>query len=304
MNIPPEIILEKRNSRKKLAIWQFVSLLLIIILIATSYNKTSFKAKIKNNTDYIASILIDDDILLEDQKRDKIIANLANDKYAKALIINLNCPGGSAVASEIIYKSIREIAKDRPVVVVMNSVAASGAYLIALAGDHIIAHNTTITGSIGVLTRSFEVTDLADKIGVKFINIKSNTNKAVLSPTEKFTPEMEAVVRESLEDVYEYFVSLVAERRKLDIEVARQLADGRVYTGNRALKNKLVDAIGTKDDAISWLQKNKNISKELEVVDVNLRPKMDFLSELLDQFPTKAFAHMSSSVKGILMIKE
>jgi protease-4 len=304
MSLPPEIIMERKKNRSKLALWQFGAIIAITVAVASIFGKKDFKAITPSaiTTNYIASITIDDEMIIENDKRDKIIAGLKDDKYAKAVIVNLNCPGGTAVGSEIIYKILRDIGKEKPVVSVMNSIATSGAYMIALAGDYILAHNTTLTGSIGVLIRSFEATELADKVGIKFINLKTNQNKAALSPTEKLTPEVEAVVMESLLDTYDYFTSLVIERRKLSREEVDRVADGRVFTGNQALKLKLIDAIGTQKDAVEWLKKNKNIPATLEVKEVSLRVKPTILEELLGEISGKIKTQFSSSAKGFLMI--
>jgi protease-4 len=303
MSLPPEIIIERKSNRKKLALWQMFTVIAIIALVVLMFNNKNIKTMPNAGigTNYIASITIDDEIIYQNDKRDKIIESLKDDKYAKAVIVNLNSSGGTAVGSEIIYKILRDIGKTKPIVSVMSSIATSGAYMIALSGDYIIAHHTTLTGSIGVIIRSFEATDLAEKIGIKFNNLKTNQNKAALFPTEKLTPEVEAVVMESLNDTYDYFVSLVMERRKLSREATEKLADGRVYTGNQALKYGLIDAIGTQKDAVEWLKKNKNIAQNLEVKEISLKPKPHFIEELLGNMSTNIKASFSPA-KGLLMI--
>jgi protease-4 len=304
MSLPPEIIIERRKNRKQLALWQMGAIIAFVAFTATFLGGKNIKPMSPTSigSNYIASITIDDELIMENDKRNKIIESLKDDKHAKAVIVNLNSPGGTAVGSEIIYKILKDIGKDKPVVTVMNSIATSGAYMIALAGEHIWAHNTTLTGSIGVIIRSFEATDLADKVGIKFINLKTNPNKAALSPTEKLSPEVEAVVMESLHDTYDYFVNLVMERRKLSRDEVLKVADGRVFTGNQALKNKLIDAIGTKKDAIEWLKKNKNIPVSLEVKEVSLKVKPAILEEIFGEMSSGLKAKFSTSAKGLLMI--
>ena len=139
-----------------------------------------------------------EEIIFDNLPRVKKIEDLALDENIKAVIVHINSAGGSVVGSEMLYNAFRKLAKSKPVVVVMDSVAASGGYLIALGADYIIAHNGTITGSIGVLMQTAEITELAEKIGVKFNSFKSNELKASPGFTEKLTPEAEKAVMDNI----------------------------------------------------------------------------------------------------------
>src|SRR5262249_34918350 len=147
----------------------------------------------------------------------------------------------------------------KPVVAVMRSIAASAGYMVALAADHIVAREGTITGSIGVLIETAEVTELAEKIGIKPVLVKSSPLKGTPSPFEKTTPEAERVIRDVVNDFYNRFVDMVAERRALPRDRVVQLADGRVYSGRKAAEDKLIDGIGGEDEAVKWLVTEKHI---------------------------------------------
>ena len=175
-----------------------------------------------------------------------------DDKDVRALVLRLNTPGGTVTASDIIYRELmlfRERTKV-PVIAVMMDVAASGGYYIALAADTIVAHPTTVTGSIGTIMVTGNVEGLMQKIGVAATTIKSAEHKDMGSPFRTLTPDERAIFQSVIDELQRQFVAKVVERRRIPPETARTLADGRIYTAPQALSHKLVDAIGYVPDAI------------------------------------------------------
>jgi protease IV len=176
----------------------------------------------------------------------------SKDDKIKAVVLRLNSPGGTVTASDIIFRELQlfRTRNSVPIVAVMMDVAASGAYYIALAADTIVAHPTTVTGSIGVIMVSANVEGLMQKIGLAANTIKSGEHKDMGSPFRPLTPEERGIFQSIIDDLQRQFVSKVAERRKLPLETARSLADGRVYTAEQALASRLVDRVGYLPDAI------------------------------------------------------
>lgn len=303
MSITPDYLIERRQIKSRLLIWKLAAIILIAIVFLLVGKDFAPKEvlPINSNEDYIASILIDE-IILEDEKRDKKLKKIIDDSHIKALIVNVNSPGGTVVGSEKIYNILRKISKKKPVVIVMGTMAASGGYLISLGGDYIISHNGTITGSIGVILQTAEVTELAQKLGIKFNNFKSGELKAVPNPTEKLTEAVRVAIMENIEDTYNFFLELVSERRNLPIEEVKKLADGRVYSGRQALKLKLVDAIGSEDTALKWLQEVKKINANLLVKDYQLKPKPKLMDIILEDFDSIAPSFFKNSFNGIKAI--
>jgi protease-4 len=302
MSVSPDYLIERKRSKTQVAKWKIFSLILVLLLIAFGSKNLSPDVSISSSPfqggDHIASIRIDD-VISDDLDRIKNLDKLADDNKVKALIVNINSPGGSVVGSEMLYNSLLHISKEKPVVIVMGSVAASGGYMAALAGDYIVAHNGTITGSIGVLMQSAEVTELAEMIGVKFNNFKSDDLKASPNLTEKLSPEAYQATMDSIYEVYDYFVELVAIRRNLDIAHVKKLADGRIYSGRQALDLKLVDAIGNEATAREWLDKEKGISKDLEVINVRLKAREKLVDMLLEDFNSSISNLFVTSFKGL-----
>ncbi|KIJ89129.1 signal peptide peptidase SppA [Rickettsia asembonensis] len=289
MSITPDYLIERRQIKSRLLIWKLAAIILIAIVFLLFGKDFAPKEvlPINSNEDYIASVLIDE-IILEDEKRDKKLKKIIDDSHIKALIVNVNSPGGTVVGSEKIYNILRKISEKKPVVIVMGTMAASGGYLISLGGDYIISHNGTITGSIGVILQTAEVTELAQKLGIKFNNFKSGELKAVPNPTEKLTEAVRVAIMENIEDTYNFFLELISERRNLPIEEVKKLADGRVYSGRQALKLKLVDAIGSEDTTLKWLQEVKKINANLLVKDYQLKPKPKLIDIILEDFDSIA----------------
>ena len=220
--------------------------------------------------DYIASIKIDG-VIFENDERSAILKTIAEEKSIKAVIVNIDSPGGGIVGSEILFDDLRTIAAQKPIVVLMGSVAASGGYMAAVASDYIIAHNGTLTGSIGVMMESPEVTGLAQKLGVRLNTYKSSPLKGSPSPFEKPNPLVDRVIQESIVDSHRFFSDLVRDRR--GDKINNSVFDGRVFTGRQALKAGLIDEVGGKAEALSYLEGKKINVKGLPVKEVEITKK-------------------------------
>lgn len=174
-----------------------------------------------------------------------------NDEDVKALILQIDSPGGGITASDMIYNEVLKVKKNgKKIVVSMGDVAASGGYYVASAADKIVAHPTTITGSIGVIIRWANIQGLYEKIGIQENNIKSGPKKDMLSPTRAITEEERQILQGMLDQMYARFIHIVAKGRDMSLEKVKLLSDGRIYTGEQALNNGLVDMNGYFEDAI------------------------------------------------------
>jgi protease-4 len=261
MSFEPDAILDRRRLRRNLSLWRIAAIVGIagaVAIIAASMSDLKF------GRDHISKLEILG-VIIEDEERDQAILDLADDAHAKALIVTIDSPGGTTSGSEGLYLALREVARKKPVVAVMGTVAASGGYVTAIGADHIIARGNTITGSIGVLMQNTEVSELLKKIGVGIEMITSGPLKGKPSPFEPMDAQGRAAIKTLIDDSYRWFVDLVAERRNLTPERARELSDGRVYSGRQALEVKLIDQIGGMPEARAWLEKEKDISGKLPV---------------------------------------
>lgn len=190
------------------------------------------------------------------------------DRQVRAVILRINSPGGTVTASDILYRELRSF-KERtrlPVIAIMMDVAASGGYYLALAADTIVAHPTTVTGSIGVIMLSVNAEGLMQKIGVAAVTIKSAEHKDMGSPFRTLTPEERAMFQSVIDNLQRQFLAKVIEHRKLAPETARTLADGRVYTADQALAHQLIDRIGYMSDAVSLAKRAAGVDEARVVV--------------------------------------
>jgi protease-4 len=207
-------------------------------------------------------------LITDDRKLDEAIGKLADNASVKALIVSIDSPGGTVAGGEGLHDAIARVAAKKPVVAVMGGTAASAAYMIAVPAARIFAREGTLTGSIGVLLETGEISGLLKMIGVNAEAITSGPLKDQPSLIRPLTPQGRDVVQGLVMDMYDQFVDMVANGRHLDAARVRELGDGRAYTGRQALKLGLIDAIGSEHDAREWLAQQKGVSADLPVEDV------------------------------------
>ena len=193
--------------------------------------------------------------------------NLAN---VRAVVLRIDSPGGSVVASDEIYHMLLDF--EKPVVIWMGDTAASGGYYISCGGDYVFAHPDTLTGSIGVISQFINAEELLDEIGVDVAVLTSGSHKDMGSLFRDMTEEEREIWDGILDQIYADFVAVVAESRELSQETVRELADGRIYTGQQALENGLVDEVGLPSDAVAKAAELGGIAGEPQVIELGPTP--------------------------------
>ncbi len=203
----------------------------------------------------------------------KLLNQVRKDDSVKAVVIKVDSPGGAVGASQEIYRAIEKLRDEKPVIVSMGNVAASGGYYVSAAATEIFANPGTITGSIGVIIQHVDFSKVLDKLGIKVNNIKSGKNKDILYPNKPLTPEQKKLLEKTVLDVYDQFLDAIVKYRPIAKEALKKYADGRVFSGKQAKKLNLVDKIGNIEDAIEEA-KNKSQFKEAIVVEFKEKPKL------------------------------
>ncbi len=215
--------------------------------------------------------------------RDRL-RELIEDDSVKGVLLSINSPGGTVGASKELYEAVKDLSEKKPVVVSMLDQATSGGYYAASPATKIYANGGTLTGSIGVILNGFNAKELLDKVGIQSQTIKTGPYKDIFSPFRESSEPERQLLQELLQSTYQEFITDVSKGRKMDLEVVRKLADGRIYTGRQAKDNKLVDALGTLDQAIADLRglsrKKFNLSTEKELP---IRKSPASFERLLDQ---------------------
>lgn len=212
----------------------------------------------------------------------KSIKAAAKDSNVKAIILRVNSPGGSVVASNEIYKALK--ASGKPVVALMTETAASGGFYVSMAADHIVAHPDGLTCSIGVIFQLVNIKGLSEQLGVKDVTIVSGKNKDIGNQFRDMRPDERELLQNIVTEMYEGFVTIVSDARKLPKDDVRKIADGRICTGRQALSYKLVDSLGGEEDAITKAAALGGIAGEPRVVQYRRQtPFSVFLGETMVQ---------------------
>jgi protease IV len=281
MSLETDHIVDRRRMRRKLTFWRVVAVLIAIIAVVgvAGAFRGSGGTLVQTITPQISRVTIRG-IIRGDEDRTKALDNLATSRATRAVIVHIDSPGGTTAGSEELHDALRRVALQKPMVVVVDGMAASGGYIAAMAADHIITMNTSLVGSIGVLFQYPNVSHLLDTIGVKVEEIKSSPLKAAPNGLEATSPEARAAIESLVVDSYAWFKGMVQDRRKLEGEALDRVADGRVFTGRQAIDLKLADEIGRERDAIAWLAKTSNIDPKTPVRDWRLTPRFSEFSFL------------------------
>ncbi|KAA3660808.1 MAG: signal peptide peptidase SppA [Calditrichaeota bacterium] len=231
-------------------------------------------------------------VILDSEKTVERIHEFQDNSSIQGLLIRINSPGGGVAASQEIYEALQNYRSEtgKPVVASMASVAASGGYYIACGVDTIIANPGTTTGSIGVIMELMDYSELLEKIGIKVNVVQSGRYKDAGRGSRKLTNEDKIYFQNFINDAYGQFVDVVAEARKMDKSQVQKLADGRVFTGQQALLNGLVDSLGTFSDAVNLVAEMAGIDDQPVLVRPYVRKRTFFdllfgdLEELAQEF--------------------
>jgi len=262
----PELLVERRRLRRSRSLWRVGAILVAAVSLAALAGGSDLA---KSYSPYVAELRLSG-VIVDDADLIEALDEAMGEDRAQALVLRIDSPGGTVVASEELHRQVRTIAARLPVVAVLGQTAASGGYMVALAADRIVAREGTITGSIGVMMQSADVTGLLRMLGVSMEQIKSSPLKAVPNPFEPLTDAGRDAVRALIDDTQAMFLGMLADRRRLDPEAARRVGDGRVFTGRQALGLGLIDALGGEDIARDWLAAERGIPKTLRVHDIEI----------------------------------
>jgi len=277
MSLDADAIVDRRRLRRKLTFWRVTAVLVVLLAIAGAVIAVGPKSFTRPG-DYIARIRIQG-LIRNNQERVEALARLAR-SGARAVVVHIDSPGGTTAGSQQLYDSLRDLQAKKPMVVVVDGLAASGAYIAALSCDHIIAEDTSLVGSIGVLFQFPNFTDVLKTVGIKVESIKSSPLKAAPNGFEPTSAEARAAIESIVLDSYAWFRTLVQSRRQMTEAQLTAVADGRVFTGRQAMPLKLIDGIGNEKTALAWLEKEKKVPADTPVRDVSLEPRFSDLSFL------------------------
>jgi protease IV len=290
------LLIERYDLIRSLRKWRLGFFVLLGATILLSVNPKLINPS-NINSSHIARIKLSGFI---DVNQDRIerIKDLANDDRIKAVILDIDSGGGTVVGGETFYYAIKNLAAKKPVISYFGNSATSAAYMVALATNYIVSPEGAVTGSVGVLAQAAEFTELAKKLGITPIIIKSSSLKAVPHPAEVMSRDGEESIKEVVSDIYRFFLSLVIENRKgLTEEQIAEISTGRIFTGRQAKEIGLVDAVGSFTEVTKWLNQEL-VAKDLKIIHHDLEPKKR--SSFLNYFYSLAFGEKAKSDTAIL----
>jgi protease-4 len=279
MSLDSDLIVDRRRIRRKLTFWRVLAAVILIASVAIIGMVLSPGGRGTFSTaGSIARVNIEW-LIQSNQDRVEALERLEKSQ-ATAVIVHINSPGGTTAGSEQLYDSLTRLKAKKPMVVVVEGLAASGGYIAAIAADHIVAQQSSLVGSIGVLFQFPNVSELLKTVGVKVEEVKSSPLKAAPNGFEPTSPEARDALDALVKDSYAWFKGLVKERRGMDDAQLDKVSDGRVFTGRQAVDLKLIDQLGDEKTAVAWLVEQKNVKKDLPIRNYQLAPRFSDLSFL------------------------
>ncbi len=287
-----DMLIDRRQMRRRVTFWRVAAVLLLGIASIAILSAAGAFSGVGTQGDHIARVEIGGTITT-DRELIAMLDTIAEDETVKAMMVSINSPGGTAVGGEAIYEAVRRVAAEKPVAASVDTLAASAGYMIAIATDQVFARRASIVGSIGVILQYPNVEGLLDKIGVEVKSVKSSPLKAEPSPFSTAPPGTEKMLRGFIDDSYNWFVDLVAERRPFDRATALRLADGSIYSGGQGVENQLIDALGGEREAKEWLIGKAELADDIALT--TWKPKRE--GEGL--FGTTAMGRMISRLTGL-----
>ncbi|MDW8442936.1 MAG: signal peptide peptidase SppA [Acetobacteraceae bacterium] len=279
MSLETDLLIDRRRLKRGLAFWRAAAIVAVLAAVALWAASEAGPARGLLGT-YVARLTVQGTIT-EDRDRAAALAEIARDDRAKALIVVIDSPGGTVAGGEALHRAIARVAERKPVVAVLTGTAASAGYMVALPAERIFAREATVTGSIGVILQTAEVSTLLDRLGIRPETIASGPLKDQPSPFRPLSEEGRAALEAVVKDLHAQFVAMVAKGRKKSEQEVQALADGRVMTGRQALAAGLIDEIGGEAEARQWLASVKEVGLEHPVRDIAAPPAQRLLERIL-----------------------
>ncbi len=270
MSLEADLVVDRLRLKRRLTLWRALAVLGFVLALGASAGLRRHQAGFLSGP-HLARLRVEG-IITEDRDRLDLIDAAAKDASVRGMILAIDSPGGSVSGGESLHDAIARFAAKKPVVVTMGGVAASAGYMIAVPAARIFASNATLTGSIGVILQSPDLSGLLGKLGIGVDELVSGPLKGQPSVVKPLSPEGREMLQGVVADLYGQFVDIVAAGRHMDPARVRALADGRPYTGHQAVGLGLIDQIGTERDARDWLARTKHIASDLPVEPLHRPP--------------------------------
>ena len=286
-----DYLVDRQRLKRRLSFWRALAILAAFFAVAV------VAGRLGGGGDFIARIDVEG-VIVRDGERLAAVEALAENDDARAVVVHIDSPGGTVAGGESLHRALRSVSERKPVVAVLDGLATSAAYMVAIAADRIYARESTLTGSVGVVLQTAEIPRLLETIGVRTRTFRSGDLKSVPDPLEPVSPRAAAAAQGLIDEIYAMFRDMVLERRGL--ASAEEFADGRVFTGRRAVEAGLVDEIGGQKAALAWLE--GRIPEDLPVRRVGPRRDMDDLFDSVVGLARKTVFSERLTLDGLVSV--
>jgi protease-4 len=299
MAIDADVLFDRRRLKRKLVFWRVagaVALVLLVLSLIWRFGQPGGPL-----SDHVATLTVSG-LIMDDPERLEILSEIEDDPSARALVVIIDSPGGTYVGGETLHLALRRVAAKKPVAAMMRETAASGGYMAALGADRIFAREGTITGSIGVIMQTADVTGLLEKLGIRPEAYKSSPLKAAPNPVEQTSPEARAAIQSVINDMYGAFLEMFIDRRGMEPAMAGRLADGRIFTGRQAVANGMIDEIGGMREVRAWLESAHGVDAGIPLDDRSPDPDDGFVRRMIGSALGESGAPAALRLDGLLSV--
>ncbi len=270
MPLDADLLYDRRRLKRRLSVWRALAVLGFAGLLLGALAWRSDPTGLLPGSEHVARLAVQG-FIGDDRRVAQALDRARRDGATRAVLVAIDSPGGSVAGGEALHAALTRLAEAKPVVAVMGGTAASAGYMAALPAARIFAREATVTGSIGVVLQSPDVSEFLARLGISMQSLASGPFKDQPSPFRPLTEEGRAEMMRVVADLHDQFVGRVAAGRGMAPEQARALADGRVFTGREAVGLGLVDAIGGEPEARAWLAEARGVPAGLPVRDIETR---------------------------------
>ncbi len=289
MSLEADLLTERRRLSRRVSLWRALAILGVIGALAGIFGAGDMGSM--TGQDHLLRLRIEG-VITEDRRLLEVIDEAARDPAARGLLLVIDSPGGSMAGGEALHGALKRFAEKKPLIALMGGTAASAGYMIAMPAAHVLARDATVTGSIGVLLQSFDISELMARLGIRPDILATGPFKAQPNPFQPLSEQGRAEMMRVLEDLHGQFITMVATGRRMEEARVRELADGRVFTGRQALRLGLIDGIGGETEGRAWLAAEKNLPETLPVRDLEPRDRVEkllnrFLGSMVRTFVTE-----------------
>ncbi|GCE82966.1 signal peptide peptidase SppA [Komagataeibacter diospyri] len=267
MDTDPDMLLHAASLRRRLLVWRGGAVAFFVLACIVAVLRAGGGGLV-GHAPHLVHMKLEGIIPSDEHENVEALQKAADDASVRGLVLEVSSPGGAVTGGEVLHDAVAAFARRKPVVVSMGAVAASAGYMVSVPAARIFANRSTLTGSIGVILESPDVSGLLDRVGVHVDQLVSGPMKGQPSMVQPLSPEGREMLQGVIADLYGFFVNVVAQDRHMPVDRVKQLADGRPYTGQQAVALGLVDQIGSMADARKWLIGITHLPDDVQVSDI------------------------------------